>query len=97
MQDYGVTDKGFVLKRMDTILEQIHADLSEGFGFDTRLTGASFLNTLIMTFAGQVADLWEIAQDTYYSKSPSTAEGVNLDNAVQYGGCLLYTSPSPRD
>ena len=40
MQDYGVTDKGFVLKRMDTILEQIHADLSEGFGFDTRLTGA---------------------------------------------------------
>lgn len=86
MQDYGVTDKGFVLKRMDTILEQIHADLSEGFGFDTRLTGASFLNTLIMTFAGQVADLWEIAQDTYYSKSPSTAEGVNLDNAVQYGG-----------
>ena len=86
MQDYGVTDKGFVLKRMDTILEQIHADLSEGFGFDTRLTGASFLNTLIMTFAGQIADLWEIAQDTYYSKSPSTAEGVNLDNAVQYGG-----------
>lgn len=62
MQDYGVTDKGFVLKRMDTILEQIHADLSEGFGFDTRLTGASFLNTLIMTFAGQVADLWEIAR-----------------------------------
>lgn len=86
MPEYGVTDKGFVLKRMDTILEQIHADLSEGFGFDTRLTGASFLGTLITTFAGQIADLWETAQDTYYSKSPATAEGINLDNAVQYGG-----------
>lgn len=86
MPEYGVTDKGFVLKRMDTILEEIHADLSEGFGFDTRLTGATFLNTLITTFAGQVADLWETAQDTYYSKNPATAEGVNLDNAVQYGG-----------
>ena len=86
MPDYGVTKNGFVLKRMDTILEEIHADLSEGFGFDTRLTGASFLNTLIMTFAGQIAEQWEVAQDVYYSKNPATAEGVNLDNAVQYGG-----------
>ena len=26
MPDYGVTDKGFVLKRLDTILEEIHTD-----------------------------------------------------------------------
>lgn len=86
MADYGVTDQGFVLKRMDTILEDIHADLSEGFGFDTRVTGAAFLNVLVTTFAGKIADLWEVAQETYYAKNPATAEGVNLDNAVQYGG-----------
>ena len=86
MPDYGITDKGFVLKRMDTILEEIHSDLTEGFGFDTRLQRPSFLDVLVTTFAGQIADLWETAQDSYYAKYPAMATGVNLDNAVQYGG-----------
>lgn len=83
---YGVTDEGFVLKRMDTILEEVHADLTEGFGVDTRLAESSFLNVLITSFCGQIADLWETAQDEYYAKYPSTATGINLDNAVQFGG-----------
>lgn len=86
MSDYGVTNKGFVLKRMDTILEEIHSDLTEGFGFDTRLHRPSFLDVLVTSFAGQIADLWETAQDGYYAKYPATATGLNLDNAVQYGG-----------
>lgn len=86
MSDYGITDKGFVLKRMDVIVEEIHQDLTEGFGVDTRLKRPSFLDVLVTTFAGQIADLWETAQDDYYSKYPATAMGVNLDNAVQYGG-----------
>lgn len=94
MPDYGVTDQGFVLKRMDTILEEIHSDLTEGFGLDTRLSGTSFLNTLVTTFAGQIADLWETAQDSYYAKYPATAMGVNLDNAVQYGG--IRRTPNKR-
>lgn len=86
MAQYGVTDKGFVIKRLDTIMEEIHTDLTEAFGFDTRLTKPSFLDTLITTFSYQIADLWETAQNNYYSKYPATATGVNLDNAVQYGG-----------
>lgn len=86
MSDYGVTDKGFVLKRMDTILEEIHSDLTEGFGFDTRLHRPSFLDVLVTSFGGQIADLWETAQDSYYAKYPATATGLNLDNSVQYGG-----------
>lgn len=86
MSEFGVTDQGFVLKRMDTILEEIHADLTEGFGVDTRLAGTSFLNTLVTTFGGKIAELWEVGQDSYYAKYPATAIGVNLDNAVQYGG-----------
>lgn len=86
MAQYGVTDKGFVIKRLDAIMEEIHTDLTEAFGFDTRLTKPSFLDTLIATFSYQIADLWETAQNNYYSKYPATATGVNLDNAVQYGG-----------
>ena len=86
MAQYGVTDKGFVIKRLDTIMEEIHTDLTEAFGFDTRLTKPSFLDTLITTFSYQISDLWETAQDSYYAKYPATATGVNLDNSVQYGG-----------
>lgn len=86
MSEFGVTDQGFVMKRMDTILEEIHTDLTEGFGFDTRLSSTSFLDVLVTTFAGQMAELWETAQDSYYAKYPASAMGVNLDNAVQYGG-----------
>lgn len=86
MAEYGVTDKGFNIKRLDTIMEEIHTDLTEAFGFDTRLTKPSFLDTLITTFSYQISNLWETAQDNYYAKYPATATGVSLDNAVQYGG-----------
>lgn len=85
-EEYGVTQEGFVVKRMDTILEELHTDLSEDFGFDTRLNPQSFLNVLITTFGSQIADMWEVAQNSYYAKYPATAEGINLDNAVQYSG-----------
>ena len=83
MPDFGITDKGFVLKRLDTILEEIHTDLTDGWKVDTRLAGTSFLNT---TFGNQIANLWETAQDSYYAKYPATATELNLDHAVQYGG-----------
>lgn len=86
MAEYGVTDKGFVIKRLDEILEELHTELSEGFGFNTRLDPQSFLNVLITTYGGQLSELWEVAQNSYYAKYPSTAEGVSLDNSVQYGG-----------
>lgn len=86
MAEYGVTDKGFNIKRLDTIMEEIHTDLTEAFGFNTRLKKPSFLDTLITTFSYQISDLWETAQDNYYAKYPATATGVSLDNAVQYGG-----------
>lgn len=86
MSKYGVTDKGFVLKRLDTIMDEIHSDLTEGFGVDTSLSDASFLNVLVTSFSNQIAEIWETAQDSYYAKYPATATGVNLDNAVQYGG-----------
>lgn len=86
MPDFGITDKGFVLKRLDTILEEIHTDLTDGWKVDTRLAGTSFLNTLVTTFGNQIANLWETAQDSYYAKYPATATELNLDHAVQYGG-----------
>lgn len=91
---YGVTEKGFVLKRLDTILEEIHTDLTEGLGIDIKRSETSVLNVFVTTFANQIAQLWETAQDSYYAKYPATATGVNLDHAVQYGG--IRRTPNQR-
>ena len=44
MAEYGITDKGFEIKRLDEILEELHSELSGKFGFNTRLDPQSFLN-----------------------------------------------------
>lgn len=86
MEQYGVTEKGFVLKRLDTIINEVQTDLSAAFGFDVSQNRQSLLNAaLIIPFCDQIAEMWEALQESYYSKYPSTAEGVNLDNACQYG------------
>ena len=83
--EYGVTDKGFVMKRFDTILKEVQEDLSGSLGFDVSQNPQSLLNSvLIIQFCDKIAEMWEVAQESYYAKYPSTAEGVNLDNACQY-------------
>ena len=86
MEQYGVTKHGFVLKRADEILAEMQADLKRDFGIDVTLNPQSLLNVLTMNFVDQISELWEIGQESYYSKYPSTAENRSLDNAVQYGG-----------
>lgn len=83
---YGVTDEGFVLKRLDTILEEVQQAQAEGWGFDSSVNNQSAVSVLNTSFADQVAALWEMAQNIYYAMYPSSAEGVNLDNAMQFGG-----------
>lgn len=86
MAEYGVTDKGFVLKRYDKILESIQSDLSNALGFDVSQDPQSLINAVFaVPVADKLSTLWEVAQDVYYSRYPSTASGINLDNACQYG------------
>lgn len=86
MSEYGLTPKGPNIKRLDTILNEMHDELSERWGVNTRQNPQSFINHLLTNIADLLAELWEFGEDTYYSKYPSTAEGLSLDNAAQYGG-----------
>lgn len=88
MSDYGVTTNGFVKKRLDVIVKEIQSDLTEEFGFDVSLNPESFLNVLITTYADRIAQLWECAEQVYFSHYPSSAEGINLDNVAQFGGIV---------
>ena len=86
MADYGLTNKGPNIKRLDVILDQMHSQLSDAWGVNTRQNPQSFINHLLTNIADRIAELWEFGEDVYYSQYPSSAEGENLDMAVQYGG-----------
>lgn len=86
MVEHGVTQKGFVRKRLDEIKDSVYGTLKEGWGYDITINPQSFLNVLVTGFSDEVAKLWEVAEATYYSMYTMSAEGANLDNAMQFGG-----------
>lgn len=88
MPEYGLTLTGPNIKRLDVIEDEIHTQLSEQWGVNTRQNPESFLCHLIRNIADQIADLWVYGSDVYYSQYPNSAEGKNLDTAVQYGGIV---------
>lgn len=86
MAEYGITETGLRIKRFDTILSEINADQTEGFGVQVGTNLRSFLNVLNTSMADKIAELWEFGADIYQNLSPASAEGAALDNAVQFGG-----------
>jgi uncharacterized phage protein gp47/JayE len=92
MAEFGVTDSGFVLKRLQDILNEqrqkaveLFQDLVEpGDIVDT--SDSSALGRLIAIDSGGDADLWEVAQMVYSAFDPNSATGIALDNLVAYGG-----------
>lgn len=86
MSEYGLTSNGPNIKRLDTILDEMHTKLTDAWGVNTRQNPSSFLNTLLTDFGDKVAELWEFGEEIYYSQYPSTAEGTSLDNVAAYGG-----------
>lgn len=86
MPDYGLTSQGPNIKRLDVILDEMHSSISEKVGVNTRQNPQSLLNHILTNIADRIAECWEFGADIYYAMYPSTAEGVNLDNAAQFGG-----------
>ena len=83
---YGVTPQGVVTKRLDTIIGELHNDLSIGWGVNTQLNPKSLLNVQLTAFADKIAELWEFGDEIYHAMYPFSAEASSLDNAVQFGG-----------
>lgn len=92
MSEYGLTPNGPNIKRLDTILDEMHTDLSKRWGVNTRQNPESFINHIMTNIADAIAELWEFGEDVYYSEYPSSAEGRSLDNAAQFGGSTRETA-----
>lgn len=88
----GLTDAGFVIKRLADILAddralavQLFIDLV-AVGDTVDVSDSSALGRLISLAAPSEADLWEAAQEVYAAFDPNSATGIALDNLVAYAG-----------
>lgn len=86
MAQYGLTPQGPNPKRLDVILDEMHEHIIKRTGKNTRQNQQSLLNHILTNVADHFAELWEFGVDVYYSQYPSSAEGISLDNAAQFGG-----------
>ena len=93
---FGLTEQGFVLKRLQDILNEqrqkaveLFQDLVQpGDSIDT--SDSSALGRIIDLDAAGDSDRWEVAQMVYSAFDPNSATGLALDNIVAYGGISRF-------
>lgn len=92
----GLTPQGFEKKNLATIRQEIEAKLKTTFGFFINLLPGSVFSLLTGIFAEREASLWDLAEEVYNSRYPSTAAGVNLDNVVDINGITRLEATKSR-
>ena len=85
MAEYGVTNEGFVLKRLVDIKAEIESNLKASFG-DVDTSPQSVFGQLIGVFSEAISETWEQMENVYDSSYPDSAEGVSLDEAASLVG-----------
>jgi len=94
--NYGITEQGFTLKRLQDILSEQQQKATELFqdlvasGEAVDTSTSSTLGRLIALDAPGDADLWEVAQQSWNALDPNSATGISLDNLAQYGGISRF-------
>jgi len=97
MAEFGLTDDGFLPKRLTDIEAEVVSDETDVFGeIDT--SSDSVLGQINGVLSKILADIWEIMDTVYKSQYPATSEGFSLDNVAQLIGVerLSATSTTVR-
>lgn len=84
MGKFGVTIDGFRRKSYNEILSDLQARAKEVYGENINLSNTSFLGMWLQNEAWEIAELWELAEDIYYSPFVDTSEGSSLDGVGKY-------------
>jgi uncharacterized phage protein gp47/JayE len=95
MSDFGLTDSGFVIKRLPDIVAELEQAFRDEFG-EIDVSASSVFGQIIGVTAKPIADLWELMGIVYLSQSPTSAEGVQLDNVAQYTGITRLGATATR-
>lgn len=93
-EDFGLTDRGFVIKRLADLqadqvalaIQLFQDRVAVGDTVDTSSSAA--LGRLIALSLPAQADLWEVAQQVDSAFNPASATGIALDNLVALSGLV---------
>ncbi len=94
MSSFGVLDTGFRIKTLQEILAEIEDAQRESFGPAFSTQPDSTAGQLNGIFGDQVAEVWEVLQDVYRSRQPSSANGEALDNVADITGAVRLPASS---
>jgi uncharacterized phage protein gp47/JayE len=83
---FGVTAQGFVKKRLSDIKLEIENSLRSTLGNSINLMSETVFANLVGVYADREMQLWELAEQIYFSQYPDSSEGVTLDNALSITG-----------
>ncbi len=90
---FGITNSGFVLKRLEDIKADVESGLREAFG-EINTGPDSVFGQHIGVFSRQLAEVWEEMELVYNSQYPNTADGVALDNSSGIVGVIRLPAVS---
>lgn len=88
---FGLTDSGFVAKRLLDIVAELEAAYRTAFGQGIKTTPDTTFGKLIGIHADREAKLWELAESVYLSQYPNSATGLSLARI----GELTDVTPNP--
>lgn len=84
---FGLTENGFVIKRLNDIKTELESAFRTTFG-EIQTGPDSVFGQIIGILSSREADWWERLQEVYDSKNPKAASGVALDEAVALTGTI---------
>ena len=82
--DYGVSEKGFVIKPFEVILQEEQEDFRTAFGTDIDLSDTSIEGVYVKNQALKRSQLWEQLGKLYAIGDVDDSFGVYLDRLVNY-------------
>jgi len=86
MSDFGLSEVGFTRKRLDDIVISQEQNYQVAYGDNFTLDDSTPFGVLAGLQSGDFANLWEIAELSFSSFSPSQATGFYLDTIAEYNG-----------
>lgn len=90
--NYGLSAKGFKRKRLPEIIQSLNNRVSDILGVQIETGSNSIFGQLHGVYAYEIANLWELAENTYNAMYPNTSQGVNLSNAAGLAGIRQITA-----
>jgi uncharacterized phage protein gp47/JayE len=82
--DYGVTEKGFVIKPFEVILQEEQEEFRAAFGNDIDLSDTGIAGVYVKNLALKLTQLWEQLGKLYATGDVDDAFGVYLDRLVNF-------------